>query len=151
MYSLAMFLTCVALLGSLSICGGGERFVDRTIKKDTTLTSQWVDITLDKPLKPQRGVQAVMLYLADPYEADLEMKGVRMGDGSFVKPEVQLVDTAGNTYLLEYYGLFGRKLIIFTLRDQLMGREYRTVRVRSEKPIHCREIFWRCYYTRDID
>ena len=151
MYSLVMFLTCVALLGSLSICGGGERFVDRTIKKDTTLTSEWVDITLDEPLKPQRDVQAVMLYLADPYEADLEMKGVRMDDGSFVKPEVQLVDTAGNTYSLKYYGLFGRQLMIFTLRDQLMGREYRTVRVRSEKPIHCREIFWRCYYTRDID
>jgi hypothetical protein len=68
-----------------------------------------------------------------------------------IAPEVQLVDTAGNTYSLNYYGLFGRQLVIFTLRDQLMGREYRTVRIRSDKPIHCSKIFWRCYYTRDID
>ena len=79
------------------------------------------------------------------------MDGVIMPDGSRVKPEAQLVDLAGNTYDLEYYGLFGQKLIIFTLRHQLMGREYRTVRVRSEKPIHLKKIFWRCYYTRDID
>ena len=151
MYSLAMFLTCVALLASLSICGGRERFLDRTIKENTTLTPEWTDITLDKPLKPERDVQAVMLYLAEPHEADLEVDGVRMPDGSLVKPEVQLVDTAGNTYSLKYYGLFGRKLVIFTLRDQLMGREYRTVRIRSDKPIHTKKIFWRCYYTKDID
>ena len=151
MYGATLFLSCITILASLVICGGGQRFVDRTIRDDTTLTQEWMEITLEKPLKPEREVQAVMLHLAKPYEADLEMNGVRLPDGSLVKPEVQLVDTAGNIYSLKYYGLFGRQLVIFTLRDQLMGREYRTVRIRSDKPIHCRQIFWRCYYTRDID
>jgi hypothetical protein len=151
MYIVTLFLTCVACLASLSICGGGERFVDRTIKGDTTLTPEWMQIALETPLKPKRDVQAIILYLEDPYVADLEMDGVRMPDGTLVKPEVQLVDLAGNALTLKYYGLFGQKLIIFTLRDQLMGREYRMVRVRSEKPIRLKEIFWRCYYTRDID
>lgn len=151
MYSITLFLSSVTLLLSLTICGGRERFLDRTIKEDTTLTPGWAELTLETPLKPERDVQAVMLHLEEPYEADLELNGVRMPDGSLVKPEVQLVDTAGNTYSLKYYGLFGRKLIIFTLRDQLIGREYRTVRVRSDKPIRCKKIFWRCYYTRDID
>jgi hypothetical protein len=151
MYSIASFLISVTLLVSLTICGGGARFLDRTIKKDTTLTPEWADITLEKPLRPERDAQAVILYLAEPYEADLELDGVRMPDGSLIKPEVQLVDTAGNTYSLKYWGLFGRKQIIFTLRDQLMGREYRTVRVRSEKTISCKEIYWRCFYWREID
>ncbi|HYV09784.1 MAG TPA: hypothetical protein VE980_02650 [Pyrinomonadaceae bacterium] len=151
MYSVTLFLSCITLLASLLICGGGPRFLDRTIKGDTTLTQEWMEITPETPLKPERDVQAVMLYLAKPYEADLEMKGVRIPDGSLVKPEVQLVDTAGKTYSLNYYGLFGRQLVIFTLRDQLMGREYRTVRIRSDKPIHCKQIFWRLYYTKDID
>ena len=151
MYSVTLFLSCITLLASLLICGGGPRFLDRTIKGDTTLTQEWMEIAPETPLKPERDVQAVMLYLAKPYEADLEMKGVRIPDGSLVKPEVQLVDTAGKTYSLNYYGLFGRQLVIFTLRDQLMGREYRTVRIRSDKPIHCKQIFWRLYYTKDID
>lgn len=151
MYGVTLFLSCITLLASLLICGGRQRFLDRTIRGDTTLTQEWIEITLETPLKPECDVQAVMLYLAQPYEADLEMDGVRLPDGSLVKPEVQLVDTAGNTYSLKYYGLFGRQLVIFTLRDQLMGREYRNVRIRSDKPIHCRKIFWRCYYTRDID
>ena len=150
MYSITLFVSCLALLASLGICGG-QRFLDRDIKGDTTLTQEWMEIALEKPLKPERDVQAVMLYLEAPYLADLEMDGVIMPDGGLVKPEVQLVDLAGNTYTLEYYGLFGQKLIIFTLRHQLMGREYRTVRVRSEKSIRLKKIFWRCYYTRDID
>ncbi|HEV8426984.1 MAG TPA: hypothetical protein VGQ41_03660 [Pyrinomonadaceae bacterium] len=151
MYAVTLFLSCITLLASLVICGGRPRFLDRTIRGDTTLTQEWTEITLETPLKPERDVQAVMLHLAEPYEADLQLNGVRLPDGSLVKPEVQLVDTAGNTYSLNYYGLFGRQLVIFTLRDQLMGREYRTVRIRSDKPIHSRRFFWRCYYTRDID
>jgi hypothetical protein len=151
MYGDTLFQTCLALVMSLSICGGGQRFLDRTIRDDTTLTPERIEITLETPLKPERDIQAVMLYLADPYEADLKTDGVRLPDGSLVKPEVQLVDTAGNTYSLKYYGLFGRQLVMFTLRDQLMGREYRTVRIRSDKPIHSKKIFWRCYYTKDID
>lgn len=105
----------------------------------------------ETPLKPERDEQALMLYLEEPYVADLEMKGVHMPDGSFVKPEVQLVDLAGNTYTLEYYGLFGRKMIMFTLYEQLQGREYRIVRIRSEKSIRLKKVFWRCYYRRDVD
>jgi hypothetical protein len=151
MYSITFLLCCIALLGSLVVCGGGQRFLDRNIKGETTLTPEWTEITLETPLKPERDVQAVMLYLEEPYAADLEVNGVRLPSGELVEPEVQLIDKAGNTYKLKYYGLFGRQLVIFTLRDQLVGREYTTVRVRSEKPIRCREIFWRCYYTRDID
>ena len=95
MYGITLFLSCITLLVSLGICSGRQRFLDRTIRGDTTLTQEWMEIALETPLKPDRDVQAVILHLAEPYEADLKVDGVRLADGSLVKPEVQLVDTAG--------------------------------------------------------
>ena len=150
MYTIIMLVICMVLITSLAICGDQGRFIDRTIKDKTTLTPEWMQITLDKPLKPERDVQVIMLYLEEPYVGDFEAKAVRLPDGTLVQPEVQLLDTAGKTYALKYYGFFGRQLILFTLSDQLMGRDYSTVRVRSDKPIRCKEIVWRCFYRREI-
>jgi hypothetical protein len=150
MYTMIMLVSCMVLITSLAVCGDRGRFIDRTIKGETTLTPEWMQINLDKPLKPERDVQVIMLYLEEPYIGDFEAKAVRLPDGTLVQPEVQLLDTAGKTYALKYYGFFGRQLILFTLSDQLMGREYSTVRVRSDKPIRCKEIVWRCFYRREI-
>jgi hypothetical protein len=151
MYIVTLLVSCIALMASLTICGGRQRFVNRTIKGETTLTPEWTEITLQTPLKPERDVQVIMLYLEEPYIGDFEAKAVRLPDGTLVQPEVQLLDTAGNTYALKYYGFFGRKLIMFTLPDQLMGRDYRTVRIRSDTRIRCQEIIWRCFYWHEID
>ena len=150
MYTITMLVSCIVLITSLTICGDQQRFINRTIKGKTTVTSEWMQITLDKPLKPERDVQVIMLYLEEPYVGDFEAKAVRLPDGTLVQPEVQLLDTAGKTYTLKYYGFFGRKLIMFTLPDELMGRDYSTVRLRSDKPIRCKEIIWRCFYWREI-
>jgi hypothetical protein len=151
MYTISMLVSCTVLISSLTVCGDQRRFLNRTIKGNTTLTPEWIEITLDKPLKPSRDIQVVMLYLDEPYVGDFESNAVRLPDGTLVQPEVQFVDTAGKTYPLKPYGFFGRKLIMFTLKDQLMGRDYRAVRVRSDKPIQCKEIIWRCFYWREID
>lgn len=150
MCAVTLFLSSIAVLASLTICGGRERFLDRTIKGETTLTPEWTEIALETPLKPARDVQVIMLYLEEPFVGDFEAKAVRLPDGALVEPEVQLLDKAGNTYALKYYGFFGRKLIMFTLPDQLTGRDYGTVRVRSNKTIRCKEIIWRCFYWREI-
>lgn len=151
MYTISMLVSCLVLIMSLTICGDQQRFTDRTIKSNTTITAEWMQITLDKPLKPERDVQVIMLYLEEPYVGDFEAKAVRLPDGTLVQPEVQLLDTAGKTYALKYYGFFGRQLIMFTLPDQLTGRDYSTVRIRSDKPIRSKEIIWRCFYWREID
>lgn len=146
-----MLVSCMVLITSLTLCGDQRRFIDRTIKGDTTLTPEWIEITLDKPLKPERDVQVIMLYLEEPYVGDFEAKAVRLPDGTLVQPEVQLIDTAGRTYSLKFWGFFGRKLILFTLSGELMGREYSSVRVRSDKSFRSKEIIWRCFYWREID
>ena len=50
MYAVTLFLSCITLLASLLICGGRPRFLDRTIRGDTTLTQEWTEITLETPL-----------------------------------------------------------------------------------------------------
>ena len=143
-------MICVGLLAVLTVCGRRDRIIDQTISRDATLTSEWTEITPLKPLKPEREQQEIILYLAEPFSGDFEAKGVRVPDGSIVHPEVQLVDASGHIYNLEYYGFRGHELIRFTLKDQLKGKEFRTVRIRSEKPIHCKEIIWSYFNWRDV-
>ena len=150
MHYLFGLLICVGLLVVLTICGRRERIIDQTIGVDTTLTSEWTEITPEKPLKPERQQQEIVLYLAEPFFGDFEAKGVRGPDGSIVHPEVQLVDTNGRTYDLKYFGFRGHELIRFTLKDQLKGKEFRTVRIRSEKPIRCKEILWSYLNWKDV-
>jgi len=84
MYGDTLFHTCLALVMLLSICGGGQRFLDRTIRDDTTLTPERIEITLETPLKPERDIQAVMLHLADPYEAPkLNTRGLPLLDDAY--------------------------------------------------------------------
>lgn len=143
-------IVCVGVLVMLTVCGSRDRIIDQTIRRDATLTSEWTEITPEKPLKTERQQQEIVLYLAEPFSGDFEAKGVRLADGSIVHPEVQLVDTSGRTYDLKYYGFRGHELIRFTLKDQLKGKEFRTVRIRSEKPIHCKEIIWSYFNWGDV-
>jgi hypothetical protein len=146
------WMSCATLLLLLNVCGGEERFLDRKIKGPITITSEWTEIKLNPPLKPEREEHDVVLYLAEPYTGDLlHAGGVNLPDGSVVMPEVQIVDTEGNIYTLKATGFRGKELMRFTLRGQLDNREYRSVRIRSAKPINCKEIIWSNWNWKDID
>jgi hypothetical protein len=92
-----------------------------------------------------------VLFLEKPYDGTLRLEGVRLPDGSLVMPEVQVVDSEGTAHELELNRQFGTELLVFTIPQELKGKEFRQVRVRSEKPVNCKEIFWRCYYVKDVD
>ncbi|SRR6266478_3794943 len=150
MHHIFGMMICVGLLVVLTVCGRRDRIIDQTIRHDVTLASEWTEITPEKPLKPERQQQEIVLYLAEPFSGDFEAKGVRLPDGSIVHPEIQLVDASGRIYDLKYYGFRGHELIRFTLKDQLNGKEFRTVRIRSEKPIHCKEVIWSYFDWKDV-
>src|SRR5918911_1520521 len=121
-------------------------FLDREVKGRTELSPDWVGITPRLPLKPCREYQMVVLGLASPFVGEFEAKAVRLPDGSKVTPEVELVDMNGNVFPLKYGGFRGRMNIYFSNFDRLpKDREYRRVRIRSERPISCEKIFWSCY------
>lgn len=150
--SILALVGCVLLLGGGALCQRHSPFLDLELKGDVTLSPEWTEITPDKPLKPTREFQQVVLGLSEPYVGDFLAKGVRVPDGSIVTPQVQLVDEKGNVFDLKYGGFRGRMNIYFSNFDQLpKDRNYRTVRIRSEKPIHCNKIYWSSYYGKDIE
>lgn len=152
MFYITSIIGSVLLLLAMGIFQHHRPFLDREIMKDVTLTSEWLEITLEQSLKPEREVQMIALKLEDPYIADLEREGVSIPDGSLILPDVQLVDQYGNVFDLKYGGLRGRKIIYFSNFNQLpKDRNYRTVRIRSEKPISCEKILWSCFNWKDID
>jgi hypothetical protein len=143
---------CVILLTVGALCQRSTPFLDLEIKGEVTLSPEWLEIKPNKPLKPTREFQQVVLGLAEPYVGDFGAKGVRLPDGSVVTPQVQLVDENGNIFDLKYGGFRGRMNIYFSNFEQLpKDRNYRTVRIRSEKPIHCNKIFWSSYYSKDLE
>lgn len=151
MYYVLAIIGGALLLLTSALYGGKDRFLDRTIKGETVLSPQWIEITPDSPLKAQRDVQAIVLYLEEPLVGDLAAGGVRMPDGSIVIPEVQLIDVDGNIYTLKYQASFGKQLVLYSDWDNLKGREYRSVRIRADQSVRCKEIFWRCYYKKDVN
>lgn len=150
-YYLIGIAVVLILLGVIGFYLFRSPFLDREIKGQVTISSYWLEITPDKPLKPERDVEEVELSLEPPFIGDFESHKVRLPDGSLVLPEVQLIDQNGNTFNMKYRGFNGRMNIYFSNFDELpKDREYRTVRIRSEKPINCKKIYWSCYYTGDI-
>lgn len=118
-------------------------FNDQKVAGATSITNDWVEVAPDKPLKPEGDDQEVVLSLEEPFlHEHLGPDGVRTPDGSIVQPEVQLVDTEGRSIDLKFVGARGRQLIRFTLREQLKGREYRSIRLRADKEIRCKAVYW---------
>lgn len=150
MSNLILAAGCAAFLILMNVCAGRETFIDRTIKGPTTLNSEWLEIAVSPPLRPERDEHDIVLYLEEPFGRDLQAKGVRLPDGSVITPEIQVIDLEGKAYDLRFVGMRGPQLIRFTLRGQLDGRQYAKVRIRSEKPIRCKEIFWSNWNWKDI-
>jgi len=70
-----------------------------------------------------------------------------LGDGSRVNPQIELYDSAGDTYELRHSGGV-RKWVdeaVFRSRGDkpdLRGHEFTKIRIRSDVPFICERISW---------
>ena len=105
--------------------------LDRQIAGSITLSSEWLEITVEPPLKPSRQIQYIVV-------------NCEVGT-SDTEPEAQLVGSDGNAYKLD--SLVWMDIGIgLTAYDHLpQDRVYNTVRLRSNKPMQCSRIRWYCY------
>ena len=134
-------------------------YLDREISGQVTLSSQWLEITMKEPLRPERDRQKIIIDIEPPVK--LEPSGPSMGlvlpDGSVVIPEVQLIDQDGNIYNLTspsasfeaspggaWQRGFGR------VEPLPKNKVYTAVRIRCEKPVRCSRIRWRSYNPSDL-
>ena len=152
-----------ALAGGLALllvlCGGyymlQERspYIDRKIAGPTTISNEWLEITPNETLEPKGDYQEVALSLADPYLvpiSDPPSAGVRMPDGANVVPEVEIIDRQGNKFSLKISGSRGERLLEYRLRGDQVGREYRTVRIRAERGIQLRSVYWTGFVIKNM-
>ena len=142
----------IAYIG-LAIMGEIYRFFNpyfiQEISGPTTISSEWLEILPEKPLRAKRQINRVVLVISDSYEPDYEHWALRLKDGSLVKLEVQLVDENGTTYDLRSPAIGPREMELGML-DLPKDRVYRMVRIRSDKPIRLSRIYWRCYNQWDV-
>ena len=123
---------------------------NRDIAGSIEITSQWLEIKPEPPLNSSKKIQLVLLELAGDYTPDFQSQGIRFSDGLSVVPEVQLVDENGKVFPLKLVMVNHRDRsgssvmarVGFGAPDLPQDKDYRMVRIRSDKPIECSRIVW---------
>jgi hypothetical protein len=165
---IAKFLIIVGLAVSLTllvlvVLGGVDLlkrmmnpYIDQEISGPGVLSNDWLEITPAKPLRADRIVQQVVIYVEKPITEEAYGWSLVLPDGSRVTPEVELVAEDGNIYELNvpssatYPNSVEALQRGFGFRGLPKDKLYRKVRLRSAKPVNVLKIVWRCYDPRDI-
>jgi hypothetical protein len=119
-------------------------YIDQKIVGHQTLRSEWSEIKLDKPLKPIGDRQEIGLVLAAPYALKLVTpQGViQLSDGTVIRPEVELIGSDDLPVQMRYSGSRGRKMIVFSLKDESIKKDYVRIRLRADREIPLDAVFW---------
>lgn len=158
-FSLACFGVLVIIGGiyaSLSVYRTLHPYVDREISGPIVISPDWVEIAPKNPLRAELVVQQVVIYVQRPIKESRDSWELILPDGSKVIPEVQLIDEQGNVYdLTEPSGTQNPHSVEafqrgFSNRTLPKDKVYKSVRVRSAKPVSVLKVVWRCYDPRDI-
>jgi hypothetical protein len=129
-------------------------YLDQQLAGPTTISAQWLEITPKSPLKISRQRHLIVLHLDDSIRTEADGAGLILPDGSVVRPQVELVSTDGKTYELNQPSLLSsptETLAYFTGENLPKDQVYVTVRIRTDKPVRCKRIFWRNYNIWDAE
>jgi len=130
-------------------------YLDQEIAGPTIVSSEWLEIVPKKPLKVERQIQMIVLDLDKSITLERDGAGLVLPDGSVVTPEVQIIGDDGKTYSLNHPSSWsnpqtGTTYAEFSLPDLPKDRAYSKVRIRADKPVRCKRIFWRNYNQWDV-
>ena len=156
------FLIAVLLFGFYAFFAYSVKTINNSVEtmhkkqivaENVQITSEWLEIKAETPLKITKRVQNIEL-LIEGYEHDInknDFGNIQLKDGTFVNPEVQIVDENGKTYQLKYSQRSG-DLIGFSLNEKIHGTHsfpkevtYKSIRIRSDNPFLCKKIIWHDY------
>jgi hypothetical protein len=156
LFFLPMLLIAACLRDSYSVKVSGP----------VTLNEMWIEFHPQSPLKPDKDWQEIGLELEQPFNDDFfnegtgpnKGKGILMPDKDVINPDIEVIDQYGNVFALVYSGahvpgngkggtvLYQRPYPEKFPRD----REYKTVRIRSPRPIKLKAIYWLCEPRKDM-
>jgi hypothetical protein len=159
MVPLIAILACAGLLGTILVGREIYRtfnpYLDREVAGPVTLSSQWLEIVPKEPLRRERKNQYIVLQIAEHLTTANPALEPTLEDGSIVTFEVELIDQNGNPHVLSVPAGDGRTEVWRGMEIEESRRladniAFRTVRLRSNKPIRCSSILWRVYDPRDL-
>ncbi len=116
---------------------------DRILAKNIEITTEWIEITIEPAVKPENRSQSV----------NLRIKDLKLPDGKLLSPEIELYDDSGNKVEFFHSGSVTKYFVdeVFRARYQNQSidlpadRRYTKMRIRSDIPFSCDQIYWRDY------
>jgi hypothetical protein len=155
--AIAVFFCAAAMLMELSCIRDSYEV---KLSGPVILNEQWIELRPESRLKPDKDFQWVMLQLEAPFKDDvlgegkgpMSGKGVLTPDGETINPEVEVIDDNGNTYVFVWKGSrAGSPIYGYAPHADGLPKDrlYKTVRLRSPKPIKCKAVYWFCESAKD--
>jgi hypothetical protein len=86
----------------------------------------------------------IVLVTADRFEPDLKTRGITLTGGAIAIPEIEIVDQYGISYGLKTQTVSGETEVGYWTVELPRDRVYPKVRLRSNHPIRCERVIWRC-------
>src|SRR5947207_6904724 len=103
--SLGLFV----MIGFISCC---QRISMRVIEAEPISTGfGWRSIPLSKPVTAQWDVQAIYVNVETKHESSVDPLGIRLGDGSTIELEIELVSKTGQIEPFRFVGLSNSDLV----------------------------------------
>lgn len=149
------FIALYAILAVLILFGGAlESFLagaDYKIIRATSvaITPDWQTIVPKKPLEVSRRTQSIWLQVGEPFKLVDSCWCIGLPDGSFAKPEVELVGVNGTVYPFKFVSFcnsFRYKAWMLSCDfDNLPAdQKFSAVRIRCNRSVVVSRIIWFC-------
>lgn len=134
------------------VAGLAAMHSEQEISGPVTLSTDWIEIIPDKPIKPAKQHQEIVLDV-NPAEGlvrdNLNLERMQLASGEIVKPEIQLIEQHGETFVAEV----DRYPVPSRYEEGLSGqipnlpedKIYTKLRVRCDKPLRLSRIVWHCW------
>jgi hypothetical protein len=129
------------------------RTIDRTLATNLSVSSEWIELSFDPPLRVLRRQQDLNIRI--PGLDQVQDRGsppqIKLPDGRVIKPELEIYDEFGNRFEYNFNGFrHSPATIIFVLKydperykSLPQDRSYPRLRIRSDVPFVCERLNWR--------
>lgn len=127
----------------LSIYRIATRQSDREVASDVNISTDWLELTLQPPLRATKRVQHLIICV-DGYDRSVEdtRDQILLPDGSTANSEVEILDESGKVYQLHPSLLISSGVGYRADSSLPQDRSFTRIRIRSDRPFQASKIFW---------
>lgn len=144
--SIVLFSIAILVLGYFSLFVNSVKISGTTqsIGRNVEVASVWQEIKLAEPLNFNKRVQYLRVSIQDSHTmVTAGNTQITLGDGSVVNPEIELINSAGETYRLENSGSVNDDpKFSFANNVKPDDKVIKLVRIKSNANFVAKELVW---------